>query len=104
MRAWLMKRGAKVGDLHAVAVGVVQPGFQDGGVGLVALLAAGKVLQISKAHTLPVGPSSSSALNTGSPSKRGRQHQTMRACGVDQRAVGAVADHAQMEVAAACVT
>ena len=97
MRSRLRKRGAKSVISMPSPLRVEQARAQHGRVRLVELLAAGEVFHARCSTGCRSRSASSKALKTGSPSKRGRQHQTIRPMLVDQGAEGAIADHAAIE-------
>ena len=69
----------EVGDLDALPFGIEQARLHDRGAVLVALLDAAQAFELDASCCRPRQPSaeSSRAWNTGSPSNRGMQHQTM---------------------------
>ena len=98
MRSRLKKRGAKSTISMPCAVGVEQPRAQDRRCRARSSCSTRAKPSSSTEHVPSCGRPcalSSSAWKTGSPSKRGMQHQTIAPSLVDQRADRAVADQRQ---------
>ena len=90
------KARREIGDLDGLATAVVQPGAQDRGVGLVGLFAAGEILQLESPVAAVLACVEQGVEDRIAVETRQAAPDDARTF-VDQRAVGAVADHAEVQ-------